>query len=337
MTIVLALWVAMQSADVAAGIQALDTAKFEEAEKAFERAVKTDAQDYSALFYLSLAQTFLNKDDEAMAGFRRVLEMKPGLFEAEVNLGLLEFRHRKFEAAIGTLEKARAAKPDDVRTVFHLAEAYRETGKCDAAEPLYRRSGELDSSLVAAQLGLARCLATRGKLEEAAPLFLASGGALELAQAYEDADQIEKAVPLYEAALKEDPTPAVTTRLFDLRLTQGRQLRDRKQYAAAAQEFAKAAQLQPDSVEALNELAAVFILLNEDARAIAVLDRLKSLNAETPGHLFFRAVVFDRNKQAKLALQAYQAFLAASNGQYPDEEFKARQRARILEKEAKRR
>ena len=336
MITLLALWLTLQTSDVSAGIAALDAGKFAEAEASFERAVAADKSDYSALFYLALAQTFLNKDDAAMAGFRRVLEMKPGLFEAEVNLGLLEYRHRKFDAAIATLESARKSKPDDGRTVYHLAESYRETGKCDAAEPLFRRTIELDSTLVAAKLGLARCLVGKGALDEAAPLLLANGAALELAQAYEDAGAIDKALPLYEDSLKREASPEVLARLLNIRVNQGRALRDKKLYPAAAQEFAKAAQLKPDSTEALNELAGVLILANDDARAIAVLDRLKSMGAETPAHLFFRGLVFDRNKQAKPALAAYQAFLASANGKYPDEEFKARQRVRILEKEARR-
>lgn len=334
MTIALALWIALQTPDVAAGIAALDAGNFEQAEKAFARAVAADKDDYAALFYLSLAQTFLNKDDAAMAGFRRVLEMKPGLFEAEINLGLLQYRHRQFAQAIATLEAARKSKPDDVRTIYHLAESYRESAQCPAAEPLFRRAMELDGTLVAARLGLARCYAARGALEEAAPLMLENGAALELAQAYEDAGQPEKAVPIYEASSKDSPDAA--RRLAGIRLRQGRELRDRKQYVAAAEEFAQAARLQPDAAEPLNELAGVLILAGDDARAIAVLDRLKAMGAETPGHLFFRALVFDRNRQPKPALAAYQAFLAASRGQFPDEEFKARQRVRILEREARR-
>lgn len=336
MTAILALWMAMQTPDVSAGIAALDAGKFEEAEKSFERAVAADRADYSALFYLALAQTFLNKDDAAMTGFRRVLEMKPGLFEAEVNLGLLEHRHRKFAEAIATLESARKSKPDDVRTVYHLADSYRETKKCDAAEPLFRRAMELDATLAAARLGLARCLVAKGRLEEAAPLLLENGAALELAQAYEDAGQLDQAVPIYEAALKQEASPEVASRLAHIRLNKGRALRDRKQYVAAAQELSQAAQLTPKSAEPLNELAGVLILAGDDARAVEVLDRLKSMGAETPGHLFFRALVFDRNKQPKPALEAYRAFLLSANGKFPDEEFKARQRVRILEKEARR-
>jgi hypothetical protein len=44
----------------------------------------------------------------------------------------------------------------------------------------------------------------------------------------------------------------------------------------------------------------------------------------------------DKIHQQKPALESYQRFLAMSNGQNPDQEFQARQRIRILERELRR-
>jgi hypothetical protein len=66
---------------------------------------------------------------------------------------------------------------------------------------------------------------------------------------------------------------------------------------------------------------------------IAALDRLRALGVETPGQLFFRALACDHLHQLKEALAAYNKFLETSNGKSPDEEFKARQRARIIQHE----
>lgn len=352
---------AFQTDYQAIGLKAMDAGKFEEAEKAFEKAVTAAPNDYGALFNLSLAQTFVEKDDLAIVGFRKVLEMKPGLAEAQVNLGLLLYRHRDFAGAIDQFKPALEKKPKDIRTLYHLADSLRETNQCPGAEQYYRRVLELDASQVASKLGLARCVAAAGRLDEAAPLFEQSGGLLELAQLYEDKGQTDKVIPIYEAAVKQEPSLPLLSRLaaaylktkqpdkaqpiveqalkqspddFDLHLVYGRLLRDKRNFPGAAQEFIRALRIKPDNIDALNELAGMLISLNEDAKAIAVLDRLRALNAETPGQMFFRAVVLDRNHQTKPALAAYQAFLAASKGQFPEEEFKARQRAKILEREA---
>ena len=103
--------------------------------------------------------------------------------------------------------------------------------------------------------------------------------------------------------------------------------------AAHAQDFFAATKLKPDSAEAWSELASVLVVAEDYAGALAALDRLAVLHAEKPGHVFFRAIVLDKIRQQKPALESYQRFLAMSNGQNPDEEFKARQRIKILERE----
>jgi tetratricopeptide (TPR) repeat protein len=343
------------------GMKAMEANRWEDAENAFSRAVAEDPSDFAARFHLALAQTFLNKDEAAIAGFQKALDLKPGLYEAHLNLGLLLFRYRRFEEAAKHLEEAAGQKPADVRALFHAAESHRELKRCPVAEPRYRQVLALDASLVAAELGLARCLAQSGRLGEAAPLFEKAQAWPDLAQAYEDAGQLEKALPIWERLREDLP---ILTRLaaaylktgdaakaeaavakalalapedYDLRLTYGRMLRDKKQLAAAAGQFAKASQIKPAEPAPLNELAGMLISLEDYGRALAVLDRLRQMGAETPGHLFFRAIVLDKNRQVKPALEAYRQFLATSGGKYPDEEFKARQRARILEREAARR
>jgi tetratricopeptide (TPR) repeat protein len=113
----------------------------------------------------------------------------------------------------------------------------------------------------------------------------------------------------------------------------GTSLRDQKQYRPAANEFFAAAQLKPDATNAWNELAGMLILLDDFPQALAALDRVKALGGETPAHYFFRAIMFDKTKQFKPALENYQKFLSTADGKYETEEFQARQRVRIIEKE----
>jgi hypothetical protein len=49
--------------------------------------------------------------------------------------------------------------------------------------------------------------------------------------------------------------------------------------------------------------------------------------------LYFRAISYDHLHMLKDAVAAYNKFLASSQGKNPDEEFKARQRARILQEQ----
>jgi tetratricopeptide (TPR) repeat protein len=112
----------------------------------------------------------------------------------------------------------------------------------------------------------------------------------------------------------------------------GRALRDQRQFIPAANQFAVSAKLQPDSKETWNELAGVLTLAEQYPQALAALDRVRALRQEIPGDYYLRAIILDKLQDYKPALESYRQFLAASGGKNPDEEFKARQRSRIIEK-----
>ena len=177
-----------------------------------------------------------------------------------------------------------------------------------------------------------------GRSSEAIPALEASvaksptpANRLALAQAYAKNKQGEKATPLAAAALAAEP------RDVPLRLFYGRLLRDQRKFPDAAAQFQAAAQLQPDSVEAWSELAGVLILLEQYPTALTALDHVRALGGENAGHYYFRAIVLDHLHLLKEAVENYNKFLGASQGKNPDEEFKARQRARILTNEINKR
>jgi len=124
---------------------------------------------------------------------------------------------------------------------------------------------------------------------------------------------------------------------YDVRMSLGRELRDQRRFVPAAQEFAAAAKLRPDSVKAWNELAAVLVVNEDYAGGLAALDRVRALGKEVPGDLYYRAISLEKLRQPKPAMVAYQQFLATDGGKMPDQEFLARQRIRIIESELNRR
>jgi tetratricopeptide (TPR) repeat protein len=96
-------------------------------------------------------------------------------------------------------------------------------------------------------------------------------------------------------------------------------------------------QAQAGNKEAWNELASMLLQLENYPQALAAFDRIEALGDPSPGLYFLRAITLDRTKQYKPALAAYQKFLSMSRDQHPDEEFKARQRIKVIEKELSRR
>ena len=403
MWMILAVALLAQQADYEAqGLQAMEDQQYAMAVEYLTKAAQADPSDYSVHFNLGLAHSLLEHDDLAIAEYRKTLELKPGLYEAQLNLGISLIRSGDAAGAIPVLESAAGSKPSEYRPHFYWAEAlsraqrfsdaervYSETLKIKAdsadaelglgraiagqgrpkdAEPHYRRAAALDKTLQDSLLELAGGLETAGLPLEAADIYrefpadpaaqerlgalLLAGGQpadaiapleaavaasptpanrLALAQAYVKAKQPEKAEPHAAQAVAAAPAD-VPLRLFYARI-----LRDQRKFTEASAQFLAVAQRKPDSVEAWTEYAGLAILLEEYPQALAALDKVRAMNAEIPGHYFIRAIVLDKLHILKEALENYNKFLASDQGKSPDEEFKARQRARILEREINKR
>jgi Tfp pilus assembly protein PilF len=387
----------------AEGSKALDAGKYEAAADSFTKAIAADPTDYYAHFSLAMAYTFLHKDDEGVAEYRKTLELKPGLYEAELNGGILLLRQKNPADALPLLDDAATQKPAEFAPRFYLAEAQLQSGLADQAAGNYRQAAGLDPKSATAELGWGRALALSGKLDEAAPHFRAAverdpkyhDVLLSLADLFEEHKQIAEALAIYrefpgnaavqehaghlllqsqkydeavrqfEQAYQKAPTPATRTALaaaylqvqqpdkalpllekavaeepanYDLRIGYAHVLRDRKQYPAAAAQFNEAAKLKPSETKTWTELGSMLYLAGDHPGALAALDQARKLGDDSAGNWFLTAIMLDSAHQsksavAKQALAAYQKFLSLSDGKNPNQEFQARQRAKILQRE----
>ena len=378
------------------GIKALDARQYASAVELFQKAVAADAQDYGAHFHLALAYSLLNRDTDAIPEYNRVLELKPTLYEAELNLGICLLRTRNIGEAAVHLKSALDQKPKEPRPAYYYAQALLDSGgdaesafanaaglnpqsapaesgwaqallragKLEEAEPHFRKAAALDPSYKSAVLQLgelyerkqnypaaiaiyrefpenpgaqeraAALLMQTGKIAESIPAFEAAvaksptpANRVALAEAYLANKEPAKATPLLEAALKSDPND------FELHMFCGRVYRDQRQFAQAAANFFRATQLKPDSERAWSELAGVMIATEQYSQALTALDRARRNGWSNPSFYYFHALCFDHLHQIKEALADYNKFLDLSQGKFPDEEFKARQRARIISSE----
>ncbi len=79
-----------QSVDFPAeGLKALDASKIRRRRRPLHQGHRTGPKDYGSHFNLALAYSFLGKDAESIPQYKTVLELKPGLYEAQINLGIL--------------------------------------------------------------------------------------------------------------------------------------------------------------------------------------------------------------------------------------------------------
>lgn len=386
----------------AEGRKALEARNYELAAQAFTQAIQADPNDFTAHFHLALAYSLLKKDTEGIAEYQKVLALKPGLYEAELNLGILLLRQKQAAPALPYLQQAVEQKPKEFRPRYFLSEALLGTGDFAKAEESYKIALELDPKSAATELGWGRAIARQNRIADAAQHFQKAAeldpsykdALLELAELYEknkmtveaidlykqfpdnvgakermanlllDTKRYQEAIPRLEEAVQKDPTPANRLALaegylfnkqldkalplieksvaeqpadYRLRMMYGRALRDHKQYREAAQQFYQGTKLKPDSREAWNELSGMLYMLESYQQALAALDKARELGENTPANYYFRAITLDKLHVVQPALENYEKFLELSQGKNPDEEFKARQRARILKRELSKR
>ena len=380
------------------GMKALDEGKYDAAAQAFRKAIEADSKDYFAHFNLAMAFTLLQRDPEAVAEYRKTLELKPGLYEAELNAGIVLLRQKNPADALPLLEEAAGHKPQEFRPRYYLAEAQLQTGDFAKAEESYKLAVALDAKSAGAQLGMAQVLVQQGRISEADAYFRQAAQLepkyreylLELAALYEKASensqaiaiyrefpdnpaaqarlgellleskQFEDAVPRLEEAFGKDPSAVNRSALaaayvftrkldkalplleqsvaaepgnYDLRMMYARALRDKRQFQPAARQFYEAAKLKPAEPKPWTELGGMLYMAGDLPQALSAFEQAVRNGENTAGNWFLRAIILDKLRQIKPAKEAYERFLALSQGKSPDQEFQARQRVRILQRE----
>lgn len=283
-----------------------------------------------AFFY---AQALLDSGQDAEAAFSNALALNPGSAAAEAGLAQALARAGKLADAEPHFRKAAKLDPSYRNELLQLAQMYEDHHQPAQAIAIYREFPENPG----AQERMGALLTQSGDakdaipaLEEAVEKSPTAANRIALAQAYVKNQQEAKAIPLVAQALAAQPDD------FELRMYYARLLRDGRKFNEAAQQFLAAAKLKPESPQPWNEIAGVMIAAEQYPQALAALDQVRVRNAEIPAHLYLRAISLDHLHQLKDALANYNKFLASSQGKMPDEEFKARQRARIIQNELNR-
>jgi len=322
---------------------------------------------YEAELNLGILQLRNHNVADALPVLRDAVKQKPAAARAQRYLGDALMASGDAAGAAEAYRAALSADPKMAVAELGLGQALLKQKQVAEAAPHYRQAANLDPKLKSYQLEIAGALLEAGERDKAIEFLKEfpedAGAREELGRVYLADNRPADAVTEFQAAVQLSPTPAnqlaLATALirnkqaeaaqpileralaaapndYDLRMVVGRIHRDRHEYVLAANQFLAAANLKPDSVEAWNEAAAVLVPAEQYPQALACLDKVHNLNADTAGDFYYRAIVLDKLRQVKPALASYQRFLQMSEGKNPDQEFIARQRSRILEKEANR-
>jgi Flp pilus assembly protein TadD len=247
----------------------------------------------------------------AAAAFREATRLDPKLFEAWHDLGIVNARMARWEAAAEALGKALSLQPRSRRTLVALADALCRTGRHqEAAELLEKRltaDADLDMRLLFVQ-ALRDGGKTQRALEEVEALLArdsrSARGFSALGLIYYRMDRPALAETALRRAAELDPKNAeVWNNLGLVALARGR---DREAFAA----FDKAVALDPASLAPLLNKAAVLLDCGDYRRARDELERAAGQHPDDAEVQVALGVAYRGAKEHERARAAYERALA---------------------------
>jgi Flp pilus assembly protein TadD len=346
-----------------AGLKRAADAKIE-----FSRAVALDPKMAAA--HLNLGLVLMDSEPSAAAdAFRRAAELQPTESRPHFLAGIALERDNKFPAAIEQFRAALALSPNDYETHFALGRALLRANDSAGAEEQFRAAIAVRDNSVPARLGLASALMAQKKYDAASNaladyLKLAphdKPAHFDRASALLNLDRLDNALAeldrtdaggapsaetlrmraeIYmrqkkwkEAADALKPAMAALPQDLDLSAWMGRVDIEMHDYTDAVRVLQPVVAKNPQSADALRDLAEAFFLSENYPAALEAMDRLAKLETPKPGSWFVRGICYDKLSRKAEALEAYQKFLDQDGGQHDTQDIQARHRILLLQRE----
>jgi tetratricopeptide (TPR) repeat protein len=202
-----------QESPVEQAIAALEQDDFAAAVPLLETAAEAEPDNASIQFNLGFALAQLQRDDEAIAAYRRALAIEPELRPVFLNLGVVLLRNGRAAEAAPLLSRAAANRPDDPQVQYFHAHALAATGQASKAIPIYERAAELDPEEPSIWIELGQAQAALDQIEAASESYRKAGELdpqlrsyqLQLAEQVENGGGLEQALEMYRAFLDVEP------------------------------------------------------------------------------------------------------------------------------------
>jgi superkiller protein 3 len=346
-----------------AGLKRSDDAKQE-----FSRAIMLDPKMAAA--YQNLGLVLMDSDPAAAANaFLHAAELQPTESRPRFLAGLSLEHAGKFSEAIAQYHAALALSPNDYEAHFALGRALLRSNDANGAEEQFRAAIASGADAAPARLGLATALLAQKKYEAASDAladylklnpgdksahFDRASALLNLSRFDEALAELDRSdagaapsaetlkmrgeIYIHQQKWKEAGDvlkQAISLAPQDSEVAEwiGHVDIELRDYAAAVRILEQVYAQNPQSADALRDLSNAFYLNENYAAALDAMDRLAKLETPKPGSWFVRAICYDKLFRKAEAIEAYQKFLDQDGGQHDNQDFEARHRILVLQRE----
>lgn len=311
-------------ADFQKAVQAVQAKDFATAEPLLKKAAEDNPQNYQAWFYLGYVYNATNRRDDAIAAYKKAVSVQPGVFESNLNLGMLLAAEGIAEGS-KYLRTAGQLKPNPeqqaaLSNAWMLMATKLEPTDFAGAVDAYQRAAELSPKDPAPLLAQGQLLEKHKDLAGAEKAYKSalerdpkSADALAvLSNIYLSTKRYPEAEQTLRGFLQSNPASA------NGHLQLGRVLRAENKNDEAGAELEKALELQPGDLDSLKELAAVQLAQKKYPAAEATVRNVLAKQPKDPEVQFLLGSILLR--QLKYA-DAQAAFLNVVNTKPSGEAF----------------
>jgi len=233
----------------------------------------------------------LRRPDDALADFRKALEIAPSEFSALLNAGVALMHMSHHAEALAYLGKAAAVRPDSAEPLTNAAAIHLGRGDAAKAAHSAEQATARDPRSAMAWTNLAQARLRLGQLDEARrdverSLALRPDDAATLvisALIWLAAKDTERAAAALDRAVAANPGSSAALYNRGTLAAQAGRLDD------AIADWSKALSLDPGARDAIANRATAYLMTNRIAEALADLDRLVALDPGHPHALGLRA------------------------------------------------
>jgi tetratricopeptide (TPR) repeat protein len=135
--------IAAANAALIQGAELAAMERWDDARRAFERAINWQPTLAAAHFNLGVALGVLDRGDDAIAAYREALAMSPSMTEALINVGAELCRRNRHAEALTSLERAVRLSPRSAPAQYNLGVAFSGLGQLEAALTAFERAAVL--------------------------------------------------------------------------------------------------------------------------------------------------------------------------------------------------
>lgn len=338
----------------------------------YRRAIEADPNAFDAHLLLGILLARQGKLEEARPELVRATQLDPGEGGPDLKarawraLARIDRDTNPTDASDDLLEALKLT-PETVDDTLLAASLAEKTENYEAAEAAYRRVLAKDPDSEAANAGLAHILIEKKQYPEAEKLLRAAlehapddpALTAQLAAVLAAQDKAE-ALPVLEKLHTAHPENAAITRMLaevkadagdfagsdglylkllagspddaELLVGHGQNLTRQLKFEQAFTAFEKATKIDPANADGWSGLAFAASRTDRPAVTLHALTMRSRLLPESPSTYFLWATAYDKLHENPQAAVYYHHFLDSAAGKFPDEEWQARERLKILEK-----